>query len=69
MEAAGLDAAGAVGAGLKTREIATRLFLSVKTVETHFEHIKTKLGLENGRELIRYAVQWTTGDTPGVQAR
>ena len=48
-----------VGHGLSTRQIAAQLFLSVKTIETHLEHIKTKLGLESGRELVRHAVKWT----------
>ena len=47
-----------IGQGLGTREVAGRLFLSVKTVETHLEHIKTKLGLGSGRELVRYATKW-----------
>jgi DNA-binding NarL/FixJ family response regulator len=42
-----------VGQGLSTREIATELELSIKTVETHYAHIKRKLGLRNSRELTR----------------
>jgi len=44
---------------LSTRQIAARLFLSIKTVETHLDHIRTKLGLESSRELFRYAIVWT----------
>lgn len=44
---------------MSTREIAAKLFLSVKTVETHQDHIKAKLGLESGRELFRYAIVWS----------
>lgn len=47
-----------VGHGLGTREIAAHLNLSIKTVETHYAHMKDKLGLRNGRELIRMAVTW-----------
>jgi len=47
-----------VGRGLTTREIAQRLTLSVKTVESHYAHIKEKLGLRNSRELTRAAVSW-----------
>lgn len=50
-----------VGRGLSTREIALQLQLSVKTVESHFAHIKEKLGLRNGRELTRLAVTWAEG--------
>lgn len=48
-----------LGRGLATREIADQLDLSVKTVESHFAHIKHKLGVQNGRELMRVAVKWT----------
>jgi DNA-binding NarL/FixJ family response regulator len=48
-----------VGQCLSTREIATQLYLSIKTVETHLDHIKTKLGLESSRELFRYAIVWS----------
>jgi DNA-binding NarL/FixJ family response regulator len=48
-----------LGEGLTTREIAERLDLSTKTIDTHREHIKTKLGLKNVNELMRVAVAWT----------
>ena len=48
-----------IGKGLSTREIADKLHLSVKTVETYRDHIKTKLGLDNNTELIRQAILWT----------
>ena len=47
-----------IGRGLKSREIAERLHLSVKTVEAHREHIKRKLDLGSATELLKYAVQW-----------
>ena len=47
-----------LGRGLTTRQIAGRLDLSPKTVETHREHIKTKLELKNTAELATHAVQW-----------
>lgn len=47
-----------IGDGLTTREIAGKLGLSVKTIETHREHIKIKLRLRNSVELTRRAVQW-----------
>jgi DNA-binding NarL/FixJ family response regulator len=46
-----------IGQGVGTRDIATKLGLSVKTVEAHREHIKDKLNLDSGRELMRYAMQ------------
>ncbi len=47
-----------MGKGLTTRQIAKKLHLSPKTVETHREHIKTKLNLTNNNQLLRHAVQW-----------
>jgi two-component system response regulator NreC len=41
--------------GFTNQEIADRLFLSVKTVETHRAHILGKLGLRKRAELVRYA--------------
>ncbi|MEM9914349.1 MAG: response regulator transcription factor [Planctomycetota bacterium] len=47
-----------LGEGLSSREIAGRLHLSVKTVETYREKIKAKLSLKNGSELTRHAIHW-----------
>jgi len=47
-----------IGCGLSTREIAEELFISVKTVETHREHLKQKLGLADSGELLRYAIAY-----------
>jgi DNA-binding NarL/FixJ family response regulator len=52
-----------IGRGLSTREIADRLFLSAKTVESHCERIKEKLKLKNRLELLRYAMQFTLDGT------
>jgi DNA-binding NarL/FixJ family response regulator len=45
-----------IGQGQAVRQIAAKLHLSVKTVEVHREHIKAKLGLRSGMELVRHAV-------------
>jgi DNA-binding NarL/FixJ family response regulator len=47
-----------IGRGRATKDIARQLHLSIKTVETHREKIKAKLGLKSGSELGRAAVQW-----------
>jgi DNA-binding NarL/FixJ family response regulator len=47
-----------IGQGLCTREIAQQLHLSVKTIESYREHIKQKLTLESGAELVRRATLW-----------
>ena len=48
-----------IGQGRTTREIATHLRLSVKTVEVHRANIKLKLKLKTATDLVRYAVRWT----------
>lgn len=47
-----------IGQGLSTKQIARKLGLSHKTIETHREKIKTKLNLKNSAELSRHATQW-----------
>jgi two-component system, NarL family, response regulator NreC len=42
--------------GHTNQEIAKRLFLSVRTVETHRAHIMQKLALQTRAELVRYAL-------------
>lgn len=47
-----------LGAGLASREIADRLFISLKTVEFHRANIRDKLGVRTNRELLlRFASQ------------
>ena len=46
-----------IGEGRSTREIAENLHLSIKTVETYQAHIKEKLSLRTGRELVQHAIQ------------
>ena len=48
-----------IGQGLSTKQIARKLDLSHKTIETHREKIKSKLNLKNSTELSRHATQWT----------
>lgn len=50
------------GRGLPTREIAERLHLSIKTVESYRARIKQKLNLETGTELLQHAIQWVEGE-------
>ncbi len=52
-----------VGEGHSTREIASRLSLSAKTIETHRLNMKDKLALNTAPELIRYAVNWVRAQT------
>jgi two-component system response regulator NreC len=45
-----------VALGHTNSEIANRLFLSVRTVETHRAHIQQKLRLRSRSDLVRYAL-------------
>lgn len=47
-----------LGLGRSTAEIATTLGVSVKTVETHRESIKLKLGLPHANALVARAALW-----------
>jgi len=47
-----------IGSGFGTARVATELQLSVKTIETHRQRIKQKLGLTNGTELTQRAAEW-----------
>jgi DNA-binding NarL/FixJ family response regulator len=47
-----------IGQGMSTAEIAEKLQVSPKTVESHRKVIKTKLHLETGAQLSRRAFQW-----------
>lgn len=46
-----------IAEGRPTAEIASNLFISAKTVETHRKHIMDKLGLRSIAELTKYAVR------------
>ncbi len=48
-----------IGHGLGTGEIASKLNLSIKTIESHRANIKRKLGLASAGELTRRAIQWS----------
>ena len=51
-----------IGEGHSTRTIAEELHLSIKTVESYQAHIKDKLSLKNGRELVQHAIQWVMNE-------
>ncbi len=58
------DVFSRIGAGHATRTIAEELHVSVKTVETHRQRIREKLGLASGSELIRRAVLFSGRTIP-----
>jgi len=43
--------------GKSTREISEKLFISVKTVGTHKQHILEKLGLKTNADMVKYAIK------------
>lgn len=47
-----------LGTGMSTRDIASELNLSFKTIETHRENIKRKLGLKGASQLLHFASEW-----------
>lgn len=53
-----------IGQGHTNQEIAQQLERSIKTVESHREHIKEKLGLTRGSDLVRYALLCAEGNVP-----
>jgi len=46
-----------IALGHTNNEIAERLYLSVRTVESHRAHIQQKLGLASRSELVKYAIE------------
>jgi DNA-binding CsgD family transcriptional regulator len=52
-----LDVVRLVSAGLGNKDIATRLFVSPRTVETHLTHVYTKLGLASRVQLAQEAAR------------
>lgn len=49
-----------IGKGLGTVEIAGKLNLSIKTIDTHKENIKIKLHCASSAELRQMAIEWTS---------
>ncbi len=54
-----------IGQGRSTREIATQLGLSPKTVDVHRGNLKRKLELTAATALVRHAVRWVEAQHAG----
>ena len=54
--------------GLTNRDVAARLFLSVRTVEVHVDHVLTKFGFHSRGQLIPCGVAGSTGERTGRRA-
>jgi len=48
-----LEIANLAASGLSSEEIASRVFLSVRTVDNHLQHVYQKLGIGSRAELRR----------------
>ncbi len=57
-----------IGNGYSTKQIAQKLNLSSKTIDSYREHLKEKLNLETGPELVQYAIQWARDGGAGSAA-
>ncbi len=56
-----LEVVSLVGEGLTNREVAERLYISARTVETHMTHVFAKLGLSSRLELRAEMARRQTG--------
>jgi two-component system response regulator NreC len=46
-----------IAQGFGNQQIAEKLYISIKTVQTHRAHVLEKLGLHDRTELVRYAIR------------
>lgn len=62
-----LEIGSLIGDGISSREIATRLSVSIKTIETHRANLKVKLGLPNGTRLLQFWSSWVASERSGLR--
>jgi non-specific serine/threonine protein kinase len=55
------EIADLIGQGLTNREIAQRLVISIRTVESHVDHIKAKLGFGRRARIVAWALDRANG--------
>jgi len=58
-----LEIVSMIGSGEPTRDIAAKLHISIKTVESHRARIKEKLNLANAIQLVQFCVRWVEEGT------
>ena len=49
--------------GMSNQQIADKLFISIRTVESHKNHIMQKLGVKSTVELVKYAIRNNIAET------
>ena len=54
-----LDVLQLIGQGYSSQQIADRLHISIKTIETHRANLKLKLKLDSSSALLQFAIRWT----------
>jgi DNA-binding CsgD family transcriptional regulator len=59
-----LEIVDLIAEGLTNREIAQRLIISTRTVESHVDHIKTKLGFARRARIVAWALDRALADRP-----
>ena len=57
-----------IGEVKSNREIGRQLHLSPKTVETHRMNVMRKLKIKSAAELLRFVLQYTEKESPGLSA-
>jgi predicted ATPase/DNA-binding CsgD family transcriptional regulator len=57
-----LEITDLIGQGFTNREIAQQLIISTRTVESHVDHIKAKLGFSRRARIVAWALNRTNGD-------
>lgn len=58
-----------IGRGMGTRQIANKLHLSVKTIESHRANLKVKLRVDTATELLRHAINWVQSEKANMDGR
>jgi len=61
-----IEIAELVAAGMTSRAIADKLFLSERTVETHLTHIMTKLGFSSRAQVAAWIAEQHRASAPEV---
>jgi len=52
-----------IGNGYSTKEISKKLNISMNTVESHRNKIKSKMNLKDSSDLVKHAIQWVISNS------